>query len=210
MGPTFLQANLKTPYPSSHFDESEFIRLSDRCAKGDSQAMGEMAEYFMRMEKSWADYRAFCVLASNFWRYRAAVNGNNEAEKWIDAWKREHPGENLPSVLAENYETEDGTYNVSVQGGLLYALGFRAFDPHSEYYLYTLRDGLVLVSGKCVDHLGPDSDGFGEEWLYDHWYVDENLSEIPGLERMEKSSFTEASDAKYKEKALELLRNRGK
>ena len=59
-------------------------------------------------------------------RYRAAVNGNKEAERWIDTWKREHPGERLPSILAENYVTLDDWCNCPVWGGLLFAHGVKA------------------------------------------------------------------------------------
>ena len=208
MGQTFLQANLKTPYPRFHLDQNEFIRLSEKCAKGDAQAMGEMADYFLRMEKLSKIFKNFYSLASNFWRYRAAINGNKEAEKWIDTWKREHPGERLPSILAENYVTLEDCYNVPVWGGLLYALGFTEFDVHEEYYLYTLWQGLVLVSGKLIEYNGPDSDGFGAEWLYDFWYVDENLTKIPGLETLEKATFSEASDGVYRERALQLLKKK--
>ena len=82
MGQTFLQANLKTPYPRFHLDQNEFIRLSEKCA-GDAQAMGEMADYFLRMEKLSKIFKNFYSLASNFWRYRAAINGNKEAERGL-------------------------------------------------------------------------------------------------------------------------------
>ena len=208
MGQTFLQANLKTPYPRFHLDQNEFIRLSEKCAKGDAQAMGEMADYFLRMEKLSKIFKNFYSLASNFWRYRAAINGNKEAEKWIDTWKREHPGKRLPSILAENYETRENWSNCAVSGGLLYALGFTEFDKHSEYYLFKLSQGLVLVSSKLIDHIGPDSDGFGEEWIHNYWYVDENLTKIPGLETLEKATFSEASDGVYRERALQLLKKK--
>ena len=164
-----------------------------------------MADYFLRMEKGSENFKDFYRLASNFWRYRAAVKGNKEAEKWIDTWKKEHPGKRLPSILAEDYATLENWSNCAVSGGLLYALGFTEFDKHTEYYLYTLCQGLVLVSGKLIEYYGPDSDGFGAEYIYDYWYVDENLIKIPGLEILKYATFSEARYGEYRERALQLL-----
>ena len=59
-----------------------------------------------------------------------------------------------------------------------------------------------------IEYNGPDSDGFGAEWIYDYWYVDENLTKIPGLEILEKATFSEARYGEYREKALQLLKKK--
>lgn len=216
----FLEPHLQdVTVPVKHLKNVYFLWLCACCARGNPDAMKKMADYFFGLyrksgdfnRKQRADSPSFYECASHFWRYRASVKGNAEAQKWIDEWKAAHPGKKLPSILPENLHTCHGMSDIKVSGQLLNALGFLQFNPRTEYVIGILgSDGLVMVS-TFVEHEEADDDGFGEQWLYDWWLVDEYLNKIPGVKVLKKATYSEVFDTinwkgKYRKEALEALR----
>ena len=99
-------------------------------------------------------------------------------------WVLEHPKQQIPSVIRS-------TLKGNADGLTLRALGFLFFDPCRKYHLHGLdRTSIVQVCSWC-DEEGPDEDGFGREELYDWWYLDEHLNQLPGVEMLHSYSYSE-------------------
>lgn len=183
------------------WEDERFKRYAIRCAGGDVRAMLDFADFFEKREED-----PFYQYAANFWRFRAYKCGDPDADAWVQAWLKENPRQFIPSVLGARLS---GT----MDGDKLRSLGFLIFDPDREYSLGGIDfNGIVEVSSWCGDE-GPDADGYGREEYYDWWYLDKNLTPIPGVQKLHSYSFHERRtlsdrfDAQYA-KAVEALQDR--
>lgn len=176
--PLDVSERLKIPENGFWWQEA-FISHAMQCAKGDPGAMMEFAAYL----ESLGTHKFFSC-AANFWRYRANLYGDLAAIQWMRQWASEHPKQQIPSVIRS-------TLKGNADGLTLRALGFLFFDPCRKYHLHGLdRTNIVQVCSWC-DEEGPDEDGFGREELYDWWYLDEHLNQLPGVEMLHSYSYSE-------------------
>ena len=157
-----------------------FMVHAARCARGDPGAMVEFAAYLESLGT-----HPFFTCAANFWRYRAGLYGDPGAVRWVEQWMSQHPRQRIPSAMRSSPQgSEDGLR--------LRALGFLFFDPRRSYRLSGPDcDGIVQVCSWCGGD-GPDEDGYGREELYDWWYLDEHLNQLPGVEMLHAYSDREA------------------
>lgn len=208
-GEPFLVQHLEDLPNKPHTAYPEFGDMTARCAGGDADAMEALADWFEQWSQR-EDVSPFYLRASNYWRYRAYRKGNPEAKEWFERYFAEHPGEQLESILPENSNHRIGYYSHSIPGGLLNALGFSFFDPKRKYEIKQLEgDDLVEVSA-FESYEGPDEDGFGAEFYFDWWYLDENMQPFPGIKRM-TATVSDTDASRFKEaqaKAREILRER--
>ena len=208
-GEPFLLQHLEDPADKPHTAYPEFGDMVARCACGDADAMEALADWFEQWSKE-PDVSPFYLRASNYWRYRAYRKGNPEAKEWFARYFVEHPGEQLESILFENSNHRAGYYSHSIPGKLLNDLGFRFFDAGRKYEIKQLEgDDLVEVSA-LESYEGPDEDGFGAEFYFDWWYLDENMQPIPGIKRM-TATVSDTDDPRFQEaraKARKFLRER--
>lgn len=180
-GVDLLGVPRKLEVPGSNFwKEQAFTARAARCAQGDPGAMMEFAEYLESLGT-----HPFFLCAANFWWYRSGLYGDPDAIRWVKQWMAQHPHQMIPSVMKSSI--------VGIVDGLrLRALGFLFFDPQRSYCLYTPDgDRIVQVCSPCGWD-GPDEDGFGREELYDWWYLDEHLTQLPGVEMLHAYSDHEA------------------
>lgn len=189
-GMNFLFAK-KVLLPSREYlNDEKFLHLAERIGANDNDAMYAMSEYFDRKSDLSTDFFAY---AANFWRYRAYCKGNSEAKKWIEEWFAEHPYEQLPSVLTESLDVYNtNAIRTEISGALLNQLGFLFFDYDRKYILYPDNENVVEVSSYCGED-GPDEDGFGSETFDDWWYLDDNLSPVPGVKMFHSLSYNSKS-----------------
>ena len=192
----------------SHASTREFKKLTTLCAKGNPDAMLSLAEFFERYaQKEGAS--PFYRRAVNYWRYQAYCKGNEKAAHWFKTFFAEHPGERLESVLSENTEYCSNIYSFSIPGELLNQLGYSFFDSDKEYEIkrFAEEEGLVEAS-TFFDYESPDEDGFGAEYNYAWWFLDENMQPIPGVRRL----IAEVRERNWsffqdeRKKAIEILR----
>ena len=87
-----IQRNVVLP-DKDFWSESAFVRLTEKCAIGDSDAMIELGNYYKKWEHE------FCALASNYWYYAAYLYGNKEAAIWYDKWFWENPEKKIPMPI---------------------------------------------------------------------------------------------------------------
>ena len=131
-GQPFLIQHLETSANLKHTEDSEFKRLTARCAKGDANAMNDLANWFEQWSHKSKASR-FYIRAANYWRYRAYCKGNAEATKWFKKYFSDYPGKHLDSILFENNNHRANIYEHLIPGKLLNDLGFEFFDPKREY-----------------------------------------------------------------------------
>ena len=180
-GLSFLSANASERGNLRHTADPRFGLLASRCAKGDAQAMNRFAEWFDQWSRK-PGASPFYRRAANYWRYRAYQRGDEAAKAWFEKWFASHPGERLEAIMPEYEDRTMNLYTYYLSGGVLSDLGFSFFKPDRNYDLKSLpNEGIVEVSA-LESYEGPDEDGFGAEWYYDWWYLDENLQRIPGVE----------------------------
>ena len=185
-GQPFLIRRLEDHANLRHRTDPEFVRLTARCAQGDGDAMEELANWFEKLSRL-PEASRFYLRASNYWRYRAYVTGNDEASDWFTRYFLSHPGEPLESILNESCDHNAGWYTYSVPGGLLNDLGYSFFDPQREYEIKSFEEDDVVEVSAYESSDDPDEDGFGAEDYYDWWFLDENMQEIPGVKSVNAS-----------------------
>lgn len=178
--PFFIQ-NLSDAANFDHTQSSEFRRLAERCGKGDVDGMKDMSEFFERQSEK-PSASPFYERAANYWRYRAYQRGNEAAEKWFRRFFEEHPGERLESPLFENSDHREEMYNFSYPGKMLNDLGFFFFDADKDYEIHQDSQEKIVEVAAFADYEGPDEDGFGAEYYYHWWILDDNMQEIPCIE----------------------------
>ena len=171
----------KLEVPQGDFWQQEgFVSCAVRCAQGEPGAMMGFAAYLESLGT-----HEFFSCAANFWRYRAGLYGDPDGARWVTQWMAAHPGQRIPSAMRS-------TFRGSTDGRRLRALGFLFFDPGRQYSLDGPdKDGIVQVCSWCSAD-GPDETGYGWEELYDWWYLDEHLSELPGVEMLHAYSNRDA------------------
>lgn len=208
-GQPFLIQHLEDPANLNHRQDPAFRRLTARCAKSDVGAMYALAEWFGQCSRK-TDASPFYIRAANYWRYRAYCKGNQQAKEWFARFFREHPGEHLESVLSENSNYRAGYYTYSVPGSILNDLGYAFFDPKRDYEIKQFEGEELVTASAFESYDPPDEDGFGAEYNYDWWFLDENMQPIPGVKSVNATQretefpfFTEVRD-----QAVEILRQR--
>lgn len=208
-GMCFLTKHAEDPANLKHSYTIEFKRLAEKCAKGDSAAMEEMAEFFEEYSLK-TDASPFYMRAANYWRYRAYRKGNSKAKEWFSRFFREHPGEHLESILSEGNVIGDNYFSFNIPGKMLNDLGYAFFDSDIDYEVkHTADSGLVLV-GSFERWEAPDEDGFGEETYYNWWFLDENMQPIPGIGCVNSTLYQRrfAPFTTEKARAIEILKKR--
>lgn len=167
-GFTFLQPTRVELPEGRYWESAGFINMAKGCAGG-ADAMWAFGNYLLGLGS-----HPFYECAANFWRYRASQKGQSAALKWLLRWMEEHPGKAMASTM-------DETVSGAFEGKVLNGMGFLFFDPERGYSIGRPDpQGVVAVSSWSSTE-GPDSDGFGMEECYDWWYLDENLSQLPGI-----------------------------
>lgn len=174
IGGSFL-ARTRCKLPENRYwKEEAFVRLSQKCAEGDVQAMERMTEYFENLSKAAGD--VFFLCAAHFWRMRAYLYGSEESKAFYIRWCEEHPNERPISPFL------DEDLCGSAEGEELNALGFMFFDEDREYSLGGVDDEGVVEASAWESEDGPDEDGFGREMNYDWWYLNEFLLRPEGVD----------------------------
>ena len=203
-GLPYLSSHLEDAADLNHRSDPEFKRLTSLCAAGDSEAMYALAEWFGELSRL-KEASPFYLRASNFWRYRAYMNGNDEAVKWFKHYFSEHPGERMESILYE-YPLF-GLYCNSVSGNMLNDLGFDFFRSNIDYGFEACEDERIITVSTYAGYDGPDEDGFGMEEYDDYWFLDENLCEIPGVNSVNASFQDKLYGKDYKNERAKAERN---
>ncbi len=208
-GQPFLVQHPEDPANLDHASEPEFRQLTADCARGSADAMAALADWFGQWAQK-PDASPFYTRAANYWRYRAYRRGNAGAAEWFERYFAAHPGEQLESVLYENSSYMAGYYSYSIPGRLLNDLGFAFFDPDREYEIKQSEGEDLVVASAFESYEGPDEDGFGAEYYYDWWFLDDNMQPIPGVGRI-NATMRETGEQRFKEmktRAEEILRKR--
>lgn len=118
----------------------------------------------------------------------------------------ELPNSDVPEKLPEHIRGD-------LSGAKLRELGYSFFSPDRNYYIAEPNeDGVVYVSSFCEDD-GWDEDGFGREYYYDHWLMDERLEPIPGVKcfKCMSSQDMQSHEAEWKaemENAARILKSK--
>ena len=122
----------------------------------------------------------------------------------------EHPGEHLEAILSENNNHEANYYTYSIPGLILNELGYSFFDPEKDYEIKRFEGKELVIASAFESYEPPDEDGFGAEYNYDWWFLDENMQPIPGVRKVNatirdirRPYFTNVRD-----KAVEILQKR--
>ena len=209
-GLPFLIQHTESPANFDHRSDADFIWLTGQCARGNSDAMNRLADWFESVSRR-EGASPFYLRAANYWRYRAYRRGNPQAVKWFNRYFKEHPGEPLESVLCENSDHATGWYTYSIPGRLLNDLGFDFFDPDRVYEIQQSEEDDIAEVSAYESEDGPDEDGFGYEEYYDWWFLDENLQPIPGVNKLNASTRERNCMRQFKEeraKTEEIIKQR--
>ena len=179
-GQPFLVQHLEDSANLAHRGDPEFSRLTKLCAEGKADAMEALSEWFEQCSTK-PGASPFYARAANYWRYRAYQKEDPEAVAWFDRFFLAHPGERLESILPEDSDARKGFYSFEVSGSLLNELGYGFFDP-ARYYEIKKDAGEDLVVASSFDSYdSPDEDGFGAEYSYAWWFLDENMQPLLGI-----------------------------
>lgn len=202
-GLPFLVQHLETPANLNHTNDPDFKRLSARCAHGDSNAMYDFANFFEKWSLK-PDASLFYIRASNYWRYRAYCKGHLEAAKWFEKYFADFPDEQLDSILFDINNHNAGYYSHSIPGELLNDLGFDFFDPERDYEIKHFEGENIVEVSAFESYEGPDEDGFGAEYYYDWWFLDENMQPIPGI-RCINATLRETNEERFERTRAEAI-----
>ena len=207
-GEYFLIEHLEDVANRGHRYTLRFNRLVKECAKGNSDAMEELSEFFDEYSTI-KGASPFYLRAANFWRYKAYCKGNSKAKEWFRLFFKEHPGEHLESILREGNVRSGSYYSFDIPGKLLNDLGFAFFEPKVKYEVKHTADCGLVLAGAFESWEGPDEDGFGAETYYNWWFLDENMQPIPGTKCVNASLREMECDYFQKEKtrAIEILKS---
>ena len=171
-GLSFAQVQKVEPPKISRPNAPKLLILAEKCGRGDTAAMMRLADYFESLGRE-----DFFLLAANAWRWRACDLGDEEGKAWLESWRSAHPQERLPVLFPT-------PISGSFHEGMLRHAGFLFFnassDEESDIHAPD-KNGVVEIS-KLTDEDGPDEDGFGREYYYSYWYVNEHLARLPGVE----------------------------
>lgn len=184
MGKPFLRQCTNSSANYNHTKDAEFKELAALCAKGNADAMNAFAEYFEKRYHKWFASK-FYVRAANYWRYRAYRKGHKDSIAWFNRYFAKHPGKQLESILSESCNHR-GTYDYhhDISGKILNDLGFDFFSPDRKYDIRKYDSEDIIEVSSFADYEGSDSDGFGDEWNYEWWFLDENMQPIPEIKKL--------------------------
>lgn len=207
---TFLVQHIETPANFNHANDKKFKQLTAECAKGNADAMYALADWFEKMSHRWFASK-FYVRAANYWRYRAFLKGQKYAVLWFERYFAEHPDEQLESIISESSDHRGKyDYHHDIPGKLLNDLGFDFFDPNRKYDIRKLEHEDIVEVSAFASYEGPDEDGFGDEWNYDWWFLDENMQPIPGIKKL-YGEVKEIDDDQFRQaraKAAQIIKQR--
>ena len=210
MGLPFLAQHTETSANFHHANNTEFMDLVSQCTKGDANAMNSLAEWFEKMSRKWLASK-FYMRASNYWRYRAYRKEQKNAIEWFNRYFAKNPGEQLESIISESCDHRGKyEYHHNIPGNLLNDLGFAFFDPERKYDIRKYDCENIVEASSFSKYVGPDEDGFGEEWYYDWWFLDENMQPIPGINRI-RAEVKETDQEQFQEmraKAIAIVKQK--
>ena len=207
-GLPFLEMNTKSSANLHHGTDPEFKRLTVRCATGDGSAMIALADYFEKLSKR-KTASSFYLRASNYWRYRAYLSGNEAAIKWFTRFFAKNPDKQLEAILYE-YPLF-GFFKGEISGKMLNDLGFDFFRSELAYSFEACADKEIVTVSTYAGYDSPDDDGFGMEEYDNYWFLDENMQEIPGIKMVNASSNEIRYGHQYKDerdKAIHAIKQR--
>ena len=209
IGKPFLVQHVDIPANLNHTSCYTFKKLVTLCAQGDSNAMFTLANWFERWSNK-SNASLFYIRAANYWRYRAYCKGNEEAAKWFSKYFDDYPMKQLESIISESSDHRKFDYHHNIPGKFLNDLGFDFFDPQRKYDVRQFEGEKIVEVSAFADYEGPDEDGFGEEYYYDWWFLDENMQPIPGIKRI-RAEVKETDQEQFQEmraKAIATVRQR--
>ena len=180
IGKPFLVQHVEISANLNHTLCYTFTQLTTLCAQGNSNAMFILANWFERWSNK-SNASLFYIRAANYWRYRAYRKGNKEAVKWFNQYFADYPMQQLESIISESSDHRRFDYHHNIPGKLLNDLGLSFFDSEREYDIKQFEDEEIVEVSAFAEYVGPDEDGFGEEYNYDWWFLDENMQPIPGI-----------------------------
>ena len=180
IGKPFLIQHIESSANLNHTSSYTFKQLTTLCAQGDSNAMFILANWFEKWSHN-PNSSLFYIRAANYWRYRAYRKGNKGAEQWFNQYFADYPMQQLESIISESSDHRRFNYNHNIPGKLLNDLGFDFFDSEREYDIKQFEGEKIVEVSAFADYEGSDEDGFGEEYNYDWWFLDENMQPIPGI-----------------------------
>lgn len=209
IGKPFLVQHIDIPANFNHTSDKEFERLTSLCAKGDANAMYDLSNWFEKWSHN-PNSSLFYIRAANYWRYRAYRKGNKGAEQWFNQYFADYPMQQLESIISESSDHRRFNYNHNIPGKLLNDLGFDFFDSEREYDIKQFEGEKIVEVSAFADYEGPDEDGFGEEYNYDWWFLDENMQPIPGIKPL-RAEVKETDQEQFQEmraKAIATVRQK--
>lgn len=155
---------------------NDFELLARRCSKGDADAMLQMSLNFRKRTTELIDY----AKVADMWVIRAMLYGNKEANTWVEG----NPCCKSNSLFPyDNFiPGKRSTWYVGDYSGVfLNEIGLFYFDPEGIYELPGIDNNRVILAKKYVGYDPPDGDGFGAEYYYDWFYMDEFFNIIEGI-----------------------------
>lgn len=103
-----------------------------------------------------------------------SIDDHVEAFVNTPVWRRRKHLPQIPKKLPSHIRGD-------ISGKILREWGYSFFSPDRDYYICEPNEaGVTQVSSFCEDD-GMDEDGFGREFYYDHWLMDERLEPILGV-----------------------------
>lgn len=190
---------------------NNFELLACRCSKGDADAMMQISLYLRGRIAEEAVYSK----VADMWVIRAMLYGNEEAKVWVEM----NPGCKSNSFLHyDNFIAgkRDSWYVGEYSGLYLNKIGLLDFNPNGMYLLPGIDKNRVILVKKEAGYDSHDEDGFGAEYYYDWFYMDEffNIIEgVPVLKNMssqDKRGCCKNQFAEMQKKLAEVLNERRK
>jgi hypothetical protein len=128
-------------------------------------------------------------------------SGNEEAKVWVEKNPKCKSNSLIPF---ENFiaEKRAAWYSGGYSGSLLNAIGFSDFDPEGVYLLPGIDNNRVILVMKEVDYDPPDEYGFGAEYYYDWFYMDEFfniIKDVPILKSMSSQDMSGCCKDQFEE-----------
>lgn len=163
---------LSMPPPPVRAATQQLQCLADACGRGDAGAMLELAEHL----------RETMPEAADMWLFRAALYGNCAAQETVRKEIRHSTWFLKNSYIHYEKFIPDRRANWHTGGYLgsdLNAAGLLAFQPEEVYCLAGINEYRTMMIWQEANYYPPDEDGFGMEFSYNMFYLDEFFQLIP-------------------------------